>query len=418
MTRLNVLAVTNLYPPHHGGGYGLQMSLFCDGLAGRGHRVEVLTSRPAGAGAADGGTPAVAVRRELALLPPAAGPAALVRATRANRAAVRRAVRRVRPDVVFCGGMDGVGFNTYHAATAAGVPSLTWLGDTWLAQAWRDLPGFDPYADLARGGRRPGPVRWAKRAVGLAGRAGGLYAGRRPARFTPAAAISSFVAADLGRAAGVPPPPVVPIVVSGGFYRPDGEPVGRAGGRTPHLRALFVSRVELLKGPDVAVDAVAAAVAAGADVRLTIAGLHLDRMRPELEARAAAAGVADRVAWGGTPAADDRVRLYPAHDVFLFPSRIVEGLGVVNCEALACGLPVIGTADSGAADVIRDGETGFRVPVGDPAAVARHLAALHADLDRLERLSAAATAFARRYHPDVVVGQLERELARAAEGPA
>ena len=106
-------------------------------------------------------------------------------------------------------------------------------------------------------------------------------------------------------------------------------------------------------------------------------------------------GIADRINWAGTPPLNELVRLYRSHDVFLFPSRIVEGLGVVNCEAMACGLPVIGTAHSGSAEVILDDRTGYRVPKDDGDAVGRRLVELHADRDRLARLSASATEFSR-----------------------
>lgn len=49
-------------------------------------------------------------------------------------------------------------------------------------------------------------------------------------------------------------------------------------------------------------------------------------------------------------------------DVFITPS-IYEPLGIVNLEAMALGLPVVGTATGGIPDVIVDGETGFLVPI-------------------------------------------------------
>jgi glycosyltransferase involved in cell wall biosynthesis len=413
---MKILAVSNLYPPYHGGGYGLQTGWFCRGLASRGHQIVVLTGRPEGAATDAGSAPTVPVLREFSLLPSYASPRALLAAVIHNRQAVRRAVRAVRPDVVFVTGIDGVGFNTYHAAIDSNVPSLTWLGDTWLAQAWRDLPEFDPYVDLARGGRRAGLGRWAKQAVGAVGRLAGLVDGQRPTRFAPVVCISSFVAADLAAAAGVPLPPVVPILLDRAFFRPDGAAVGRDGSTSQALRALFVGRTELLKGPDVAIDAVAAAVVAGADVRLTLAGLRQEQMRSELEERAVVRGVADRLAWVGSPPHDELIRLYRRHDVFLFPSRIVEGLGVVNCEAMACGLPVIGTADSGAADVIHDNETGFRVPINDPIAMAKCLVDMYANRDKLAKLSVLATAFSERFHPDRVLGLLEAELQNVIAG--
>jgi glycosyltransferase involved in cell wall biosynthesis len=70
-------------------------------------------------------------------------------------------------------------------------------------------------------------------------------------------------------------------------------------------------------------------------------------------------------------------RLYRASDVFVFPT-LVEGMPLVVLEAMACGLPVIVTAN-GPADIVRDGIDGFVIPSRDAGAVARCLAELHRD---------------------------------------
>jgi alpha-maltose-1-phosphate synthase len=64
-------------------------------------------------------------------------------------------------------------------------------------------------------------------------------------------------------------------------------------------------------------------------------------------------------------------RLLPHHElsavltagtVFVCPS-VYEPLGIVNLEAMACGLPVVGTATGGIPEVVADGETGRLVPI-------------------------------------------------------
>ena len=90
-------------------------------------------------------------------------------------------------------------------------------------------------------------------------------------------------------------------------------------------------------------------------------------------ARAQAAGAGDRVTFAGRDA--DRRAWLGAADVFVWPARYDPSPNVA-LEAMACGLPVIASTKSGAAELLRDCDAGLVYPAGDAAALAAHMQTL------------------------------------------
>jgi len=115
----------------------------------------------------------------------------------------------------------------------------------------------------------------------------------------------------------------------------------------------------------------------------------------------------------------DPVRLYQGADVFVFPS-LQEGSAKVNFEALACGLPVVTTANSGS--VARDGVEGLLVPIRDPRALADALERLRSQERLRGEMGAAARARAESFtwerHGDALVEVLQTLSARASQPSA
>src|SRR5437870_247692 len=60
-------------------------------------------------------------------------------------------------------------------------------------------------------------------------------------------------------------------------------------------------------------------------------------------------------------------------DVCSSDLSIVEGRALVQQEAMACGLPLIVTANAGGADLIDEGKTGFLVPIRTPERLAEKI---------------------------------------------
>jgi glycosyltransferase involved in cell wall biosynthesis len=97
--------------------------------------------------------------------------------------------------------------------------------------------------------------------------------------------------------------------------------------------------------------------------------------RERLEALAATRGIADRTTFLGRVDRTTIPKYFAACDVFVLAS-LVEAAGNVLFEAMASGRPVVCTDSGGPAEYVRDGETGFVVPVSDPAAMAARIGEL------------------------------------------
>lgn len=99
--------------------------------------------------------------------------------------------------------------------------------------------------------------------------------------------------------------------------------------------------------------------------------------------------------------------MLPCTDLFLLPSE-EESFGLAALEALACGVPVIGTSGTGLTEVITDGIDGFLLPVGDTTAMARAGVSLLKDSARLKKFKLAAAELAlKKFSADRIVTQYE-----------
>jgi glycosyltransferase involved in cell wall biosynthesis len=87
----------------------------------------------------------------------------------------------------------------------------------------------------------------------------------------------------------------------------------------------------------------------------------------------------------------DLTSLFAKWDMFVLPS-LEEGFGIALVEAMAAGLPVIGTTVGGILEIVEHGKTGLLVTPGDPHALADQIATLLRDTEERKRLGLAGWA--------------------------
>lgn len=392
----SILVITNMYPPHHYGGYELN----CRDVVGRwrsgGHHVSVLTSTIRVPGVEDGPEEDPGVFRELSaywddhrLLNPSLR--ARLRTERANQWRLAQAMTRSRPDVVSVWNMGALSFGLLTAMAERGVPLVHVVEDDWLSFG----PRVDPWARLFLGRPRlAGAVRsvvgvpTALADLGATGtfcfvsRALRAQAERESIwRYPDATVVYSGIdrrdfppASTNGTGAG-----------AGSWAGADAGPwagPARGGGRPWGWRLLYVGRIDPRKGLDTAIKALALLAP---EARLEVIGRGDDRYLAELRRLAAGLGVTERVRYGCRPRAELAGR-YRAADVLVFPSTWDEPFGLVPVEAMACATPVVATATGGSGEFLVDEANCLRFPPGDHRAAAAAVERLAADPDLRGRL--------------------------------
>lgn len=117
-------------------------------------------------------------------------------------------------------------------------------------------------------------------------------------------------------------------------------------------------------------------------------------------------GLADRVIFLGN---QDKVeQILPLVDLFLCPSE-EESFGLAALEAMACGVPVIGSSGTGLVELVDHGVDGFLFPVGDTANMADAATRLLADENQLKNFKERAVQKAKeKFNADMIVDHYER----------
>lgn len=151
--------------------------------------------------------------------------------------------------------------------------------------------------------------------------------------------------------------------------------------------------------------------------RVKLLAIGTGPLERSLRLQAQKGGVADRVMFLGHVEYADIPKYLSIADIFVRPSRS-EGMGNSFIEAMAAGVPVIGTQEGGIADFLFDPErdpdkppTGLAVPVDDPQAVVRAVGRYLSDESLRNTVVRNARAFIRdRYDWNTIAQNMKEKV--------
>ena len=426
---MKILVVTNLYPPHHLGGYELGCRDIVEKLRARGHAVQVLTSsfRNGDIETPPGET---GVERTLQFSPtPPPG-------KRAECRKLAGLLKHFSPDVVYFSNQAGLCQWLPVVARRHHQPMAFFLSDTsfasWRVGAW--LMGW--------AGKKPETLTPAlsplERGEGEEKNTAVGDGERCSAPSLPGSGIHRIIRVLFGKTFLVRGWPVVrnrtchfcsdfirqtaakneiavgpsSLVTHWGIDPAQFTATPRA--RWPVRRLLYVGRLSPQKGVHTALAALRllAGTEEYSDLTLTLAGGGPDlEYGGKMRALAAQSGLAGRVRFLGELPRAELPRIYAEHDVLVFPSEWDEPFAITPLEAMACGLAVVGTLTGGSGELFRDRETAMTFAAGDAADCARALRELCADRELFETICRNAQREVREKHTlDAMVDKIEASL--------
>ena len=173
----------------------------------------------------------------------------------------------------------------------------------------------------------------------------------------------------------------------------DLDDVGEAGGSRAEVRQQLgltpadwvignIARADPVKDQMTLLEAAIPMMQSDPSINLVIVGEGLER--PELAARALAAGVEEQVRLLGR--VSNARTLMPGFDVYVLSSRM-EGVPLSMLEAMAARRPVVATRVGGIPEVVEDGLSGLLVPESAPERLRETIGLLRGDGALAERLA-------------------------------
>ena len=372
---MNLLMISNVFPPGFVGGYELGALECAQGLTAAGHKVSVLTSDYFQDDAGELRELYVERSLECHFVSHGIDSVPVERAVSdgfyANYANIRKigsAVRRFDPDVVLLWNLMGLGtLGIIDFLQATGVPVVLHLMDNIFAKVDRSSAVFDKYVAVF-GQPRFGPA-------------------------TKVVAISRNVMSEVTETLGFTPADVSYVPAWVHASHTVAEPACRAEGAA--VRFVVCSRVAPHKGVDIIADAAEQLILRG-ESAFSIDVYGAGQVAPFLQ-RVQSKGLTGYIRYLGSKPKAEMLALFPQYDALLFPTWDREPFGFNVTEAAGAGCFPIMTAGIGASEWFVDNVDCMKIARNPLELAGAMHRTVHMRAEERRQMRGAALQTAKRY---------------------
>lgn len=151
------------------------------------------------------------------------------------------------------------------------------------------------------------------------------------------------------------------------------------------FKLLYVGRLDKEKGIDLIIRSVSELKSRGYEIYADIVGSGTQES--DLKSLTKSLDVLDRVRFVGPISNDNLTQYYNGANIFVFPSRRIEGQPMTVSESFCCGLPVMSTKAGGLSEIIEDGINGIFIEPENYLDIADKVQALFVNKKRLKKMS-------------------------------
>ncbi|MCP4423359.1 MAG: glycosyltransferase family 4 protein [Chloroflexi bacterium] len=387
MKKLQILVISNYYPPFELGGWGQLTHDVSVRLRERGHLVHVLTSNYKSAEKTPA-EPFISRTLHLESLDHANYHLQYIISQRRheaeNRRVVSQTIAKFTPDIVYVNGMWNMSADVAKTAEQLCPGRVVY----YMASYWpAETDAHTAYWQLEPAHSW---LRLPKKMAGVVVRR--LLLSTMPRNqldFRLVLCVSAFLRDQIAERAGIPHSQMQ--VVHNGIDL-DAFPMRSLTGAPSGLRLLYAGRLSPDKGVHTVIEGLAHLLKKHPDapVQLSIIGAGVPTYESRLQMLVVEFNLERWVTFRPFVPREQMPAVLAEHDILLFPSIWAEPLARMVQEAMAMGLGVIGTPTGGTPEILHDGETGLVFEAENALMLAEKMAALLNNDDWRVQLSRAA----------------------------